>query len=113
MVVAIQSYLSGPFKIGGWLLNIVLASTPSTPGGSSTCTASYAMTQENIEHGSIMLNVDANAKAGSSDNDVTANRSLILNLLQQPLLFISESSHKILSISQFPLLVRKHLVFCP
>ncbi len=83
-----------PFKIE--LLTTVLASNPNTPGGSSTCTGSYTLTQNDIEHGSITLNVDANAKAGSSENTVTAAHSLTLNLFQQPVLFISESSHKIL-----------------
>ncbi len=80
---------------------MIIAVNPNAPGGLSTCTASYTLTQDDIEYGSIVFNVGANAKAGYSDTIVTATRSLNLNLLQQPVLYISESKvTKLLSISQ-------------
>ncbi len=78
------------------------ASTPNATGGSTTCTTSYTITQDDIEHGSITLIADASAKAGSSNTDVTATRSLTLNLLQQPLLFISMSFEHVFAVLRNP-----------
>ncbi len=95
----------------------IIAANTDAPGGSCLCIASYTLTQDNIEYGSIAFNVDANAKAGSSDTNVTTSGSLNLNLLQRPIIYASKSVKSYPShnkpISSIVVASPKILTFCP